>query len=290
METTNTRLQTKQLLPSLLYHHTHSLANTPKYQTLRILAMSIELLVLLYFSYGMQLMGDDTPCPTSHNSWLEYGPRLGPLSSVRLHPDMTSALRLLPSLPLRDDVLLSIVLSPVHFLNPIASTAVRWSFGIESWMTHDMGLIDASDAIIWRSAWAAGYMLEGARLTACRIGTWTGPSPRTVRAAVLPPVLSAQPPSSPTPPSPQQLNVKSVPYFQSVRGRALVARSKRKPAALPRVPYAEYIAAVRRAHAQQRIESDEVTLLHRLSWSRASTYWSSPLRRRCATRQGPTHS
>ena len=86
---------------------------------------------------------------------------------------MTSALRLLPSLPLRDDVLLSIVLSPVHFLNPIASTAVRWSFGIESWMTHDLGLTDASDAIIWRSAWAAGYMLEGARLTACRIGAWT---------------------------------------------------------------------------------------------------------------------
>eukprot|EP00966_Prymnesium_polylepis_P062910 1460060-Prymnesium_polylepis.1 len=58
--------------------HAHSLANAPKYQTLCILAMSLELLVLLYFSYGMQLMGDDTPCPTSHNSWLEYGPRLGP--------------------------------------------------------------------------------------------------------------------------------------------------------------------------------------------------------------------
>ena len=132
-------------------------------------------------------------------------------------------------------------------------------------MTHDLGLINASDAIIWRSAWATGYILEGARLTACRIGTWTGPSPRTARAAVLPPALAAQPPSSPTPPSPQQLNVKSVPYFQSVRGRALVARSKRKPTALPRVPYAEYIAAVRRAHAQQRIESDEVTLSHAVS-------------------------
>eukprot|EP00966_Prymnesium_polylepis_P068475 1590937-Prymnesium_polylepis.1 len=34
--------------------------------------MSVELLILLYFSYGMQLMGDDTACPTSRNSWLEY--------------------------------------------------------------------------------------------------------------------------------------------------------------------------------------------------------------------------
>eukprot|EP00966_Prymnesium_polylepis_P190909 4424509-Prymnesium_polylepis.1 len=74
--------------------------------------MSVELLVLLYFSYGMQLMSDDTSCPTSRNSWLEHGPRLGPRSSARLHPDWTSALRLLPSLPLREDVLLSIVLSP----------------------------------------------------------------------------------------------------------------------------------------------------------------------------------
>eukprot|EP00966_Prymnesium_polylepis_P070404 1636234-Prymnesium_polylepis.1 len=76
-------------------------------------------------------------------------------------------------------------------------------------MTHDLGLIDASDAIIWRSAWAADYMLESARLTACRIGAGTGPSPRAERAAVLPPVLAEQPPSSPTPPPPQQLNVKS---------------------------------------------------------------------------------
>eukprot|EP00966_Prymnesium_polylepis_P069668 1619926-Prymnesium_polylepis.1 len=67
-------------------------------------------------------MGDDTSCPTSRNSWLEYSPRLSPRSSVHLHPGVTSALRLLPS---RDDVLLSIVLSPVHVLNPIASTAVR---------------------------------------------------------------------------------------------------------------------------------------------------------------------
>ena len=206
--------------------HAHSLANAPKYQMLRILAMSIELLILLYFSYGMQLMGDDTPYPTSRNSWLEYGPRLGPRSSVRLDPNVTSALQLLPSLSLRGNIPLSIVLSPVHFLNPIASTVVRWSFGIESWMTHDLGLVDASDAIIWQSARAAGYMLEGARLTACRIGVWTGPSPRTERADTLSPVLAEQSPSSPAPPSPQQLNVKNVPYFQSVRGRALVARSK----------------------------------------------------------------
>eukprot|EP00966_Prymnesium_polylepis_P179923 4165867-Prymnesium_polylepis.1 len=64
-------------------------------------------------------------------------------------------------------------------------------------------------------------MLEGARLTACRIEVWTGPSPRTERAAALSPVLAEQPPSSPVPPSPRQLNVKNVPYFQSVRGRAL---------------------------------------------------------------------
>eukprot|EP00966_Prymnesium_polylepis_P230206 5326592-Prymnesium_polylepis.1 len=66
----------------------------------RMLAMSVELLILLYFSYGMQLMGDDTACPISRNSWLEYSPRLGPRSYVRLHPRakrLTSALSLLPS-------------------------------------------------------------------------------------------------------------------------------------------------------------------------------------------------
>eukprot|EP00966_Prymnesium_polylepis_P090338 2092098-Prymnesium_polylepis.1 len=105
-------------------------------------------------------------------------------------------------------------------------------------MTHDLGLVDVGDAIIWQSARAAGYMLEGARLTACRMGVWTGPSPRAARAATLSPVLAEQSPSFPAPPPSQQLNVKNVPYFQSVRGRALLARSKQKPAALPRVPYA----------------------------------------------------
>jgi hypothetical protein len=167
--------------------------------------MSVELLILLYFSYGMQLMGDDTACPTSRNSWLEYSPRLSTRSSVRLHPDLTSALRLLPS---RDDVLLSIVVSPVRVLNPIASTAVRWSFGIESWMTHDLGLIDTGDAIIWRSAWAAGYLLESARLTACRIGAV--PSPRAKAPTVFP-SAPAEPPLS-SPPPPKQLHVKSVPF------------------------------------------------------------------------------
>eukprot|EP00966_Prymnesium_polylepis_P117764 2722465-Prymnesium_polylepis.1 len=76
----------------------------------------------------MRLLGDDTACPTSRNSWLEYSPRLGPHSSVRLHPRakrLTSALCLLPS---QDDVLLSIILfatqsHPLLFVGPLASKA-----------------------------------------------------------------------------------------------------------------------------------------------------------------------
>eukprot|EP00966_Prymnesium_polylepis_P223300 5166699-Prymnesium_polylepis.1 len=60
-------------------------------------------------------------------------------------------------------------------------------------------------------------MLESARLTACRIGV--GPSPRAKEPAVFSSVQTEPPLSSPPPP--QQLNVKTLPYFQSVRGRAL---------------------------------------------------------------------
>eukprot|EP00966_Prymnesium_polylepis_P209901 4861257-Prymnesium_polylepis.1 len=66
-------------------------------------------------------MGDDTSCPNSHNSWLEYGPRLSPRSSVHLHPDVTLALRLLPSLPSRGGVLLSPFTSSTQSHPPLSA-------------------------------------------------------------------------------------------------------------------------------------------------------------------------
>eukprot|EP00966_Prymnesium_polylepis_P238715 5520955-Prymnesium_polylepis.1 len=57
----------------------------------------------------------------SSPSWLAEGHRLGPRSSLRLHPcvlDLVSPLRRLPSW---DTVYVSVLAAPIRIINPVAS-------------------------------------------------------------------------------------------------------------------------------------------------------------------------
>eukprot|EP00966_Prymnesium_polylepis_P081851 1895935-Prymnesium_polylepis.1 len=58
---------------------------------------------------------------TSSPSWLREGHRLGPHSSLRLHPGVHSLFSPLRRLPSRDGVYVSILTAPARIINPVAS-------------------------------------------------------------------------------------------------------------------------------------------------------------------------
>ena len=218
--------------------------------------------------YGMRALGH-REVETSSPSWLAEGHRLGPHSSLRLHPDVLDLFSPLRRLPSRDSVYVSILTAPVRIINPIASWLVRLSACGLSAVVGGVGVDQAGAHILWTAAFAAGYLRESCWRSYCRLDPWWTRHDHAV-ADVDPPPPPPPPPDvapAPLPAPPVVLNVRGVPYFQSVRGRALVHRAtqQRRPLELPRVPHAEYVAAMQRHQTGRSIPSDEVILSHAAS-------------------------
>ena len=102
------------------------LSRSPSYLVPQNSLLLLELLVSLYFMYGMRAL-DHREVETSSSSWLAEGHHLGPHSSLRLHPDVHDLFSPLRCLPSRDGVYVSVLTAPVRIINPIASWLVRLS-------------------------------------------------------------------------------------------------------------------------------------------------------------------
>eukprot|EP00966_Prymnesium_polylepis_P148045 3419708-Prymnesium_polylepis.1 len=94
----------------------------------------------------------------SSPSWLAEGHRLGPRSSLRLHPYVLNLFSPLRRLPSWDTVYVSVLTAPIRVVNPVASWLVRLSACGLSAVVDGAGVDQAGARILWTAAFAAGYL------------------------------------------------------------------------------------------------------------------------------------